>query len=92
MMQQVVSITSQGQVSLPQAWLRELGIKSPVKAVVRKEGKKITIEPKKNFWSLAGSLQSKITATDEQLEKARENFSSWIAISSPGLNSISQDC
>ena len=75
MMQQVVSITSQGQVSLPQAWLRELGIKHSVKAVVRKEGKKITIEPKRDFWSLAGSLQSEIIATDEKLRRAREDFS-----------------
>ena len=74
-MQQIVSITSQGQVSLPQPWLRVMGITGAVKAVAKKQGGKIVIEPKKDFWSLAGSLKSTVTATDKQLKRARTEFS-----------------
>lgn len=80
-MQQVISITSQGQINIPKPWLRDMGINHGVKAVIRKIGKKIVMEPKKDFWSLAGSLKSKITATDKQLKKAREDFNKhWAQI------------
>lgn len=74
-MQQVVSITSQGQINLPQLWLRSMGISTAVKAVIKKQGNKIIVEPKKDFWSLAGSLKSSKRVSDEELSRAREEFS-----------------
>lgn len=74
-MQQVVSITSQGQLTIPKSLRKSFGIKGSVKAVVRKKGKTILVEPKNNFWSLSGSLKSKVKLTDKQLKKTREAFS-----------------
>ena len=74
-MQQIVSITSQGQLTIPKSFLEELGIFSSTKAVIQKKGSVITVSPKKNFWSLAGSLKSNIVLSDEDLSKARESFS-----------------
>ena len=74
-MEQVVSITSQGQLTIPKAFLEELGIVSSIKAVISKKGSVLTVKPKKDFWSLSGSMKSDIILTDEQLEKARESFS-----------------
>ena len=77
-MQKIVSITSQGQVTIPKAWLREMGIKGATKAVAKKKGGKLEIEPKADFWSLAGSLKSDVVLTDKQLREAREEFGkSW---------------
>lgn len=71
---QIVSITRQGQITIPQSIRKAFGIKNSVKAVVWKTGDKIIVEPKQNFWSLPGSLRSKIKLTDRQLRKAREDF------------------
>jgi len=72
---QIASITSQGQLSIPRSFLEELGIKSATKAVVEKKGQTLIITPKKDFWSLEGSLKSNIVLSDEELRIARESFS-----------------
>ena len=74
-MQQIVSITSQGQLTIPKSLRKAFRIEGPVKAVVRKKGKTILVEPKDNFWSLSGSLKSKVKLTDKQLKEARQTFS-----------------
>lgn len=74
-MQQIVSITSQGQLTIPKAFLEDLGIRSATKAVVSKIGSTLTVSPKKDFWSLSGSLKSKIVLSDDDLKRARESFS-----------------
>jgi len=74
-MRQIVSITSQGQLTIPKSFLEELGIKSSTKAVVFKKGNIIEVHPKKDFWSLGASLRSEVKLTDKQLRKARESFS-----------------
>jgi len=71
---QIVSITSQGQLTIPKSILKEFDIENGAKAILRKEGKMIIVEPKKNFWSLHGSLRSKIVLTDRQLKQARNDF------------------
>lgn len=73
-MQQIVSITSQGQLTIPKSFLKDLGIKSSTKAVILKRGNVIEVHPKKDFWSLGGSLKSKVKLKDEDLRKARESF------------------
>ena len=73
-MTQLVSITSQGQLTVPKSILQSFGIKGPVKAIVRKKGKVFEVEPKKDFWSLKGSLAGKIKLTDRELREARDAF------------------
>lgn len=74
-MQDVVSITSQGQLTVPVSIRQAFGIKGSVKAVIRREGNVIIVEPKKDFWSLESSLASEIELTDNELREARESFS-----------------
>jgi AbrB family looped-hinge helix DNA binding protein len=73
-MEKIVTITSQGQLTLPKALRKAFGIKGTTKALVRKEGNLIMVQPKGDFWSLAGSLDSKISLTDKQLRNARNAF------------------
>ncbi len=74
-MQQMVSITSQGQISLPKLMLQDLGIYGATKAVAQKVGNTIIVSPKQDFWSLAGSLKSIVKLNDKELRRARESFS-----------------
>lgn len=74
-MQQVVSITSQGQINLPKVFRESIGIDRPMKAVLKKHGESFIITPKKDFWSLGGSLGGKIKLTDKELSDARSEFS-----------------
>ena len=72
--EQIVSITSQGQLTIPKNVRRSFGIKGQVKAALWQSGKRIIVEPKKDFWQLGGSLAGKIKLTDAQLRKARLDF------------------
>lgn len=53
-----VSITSQGQISIPAKLRRELGLEKTKKAVVSKEGDKLIVEPIKDLLELGGSLKT----------------------------------
>lgn len=70
----IVSITRQGQLTVPKSILREFGITKAVKAVVRKTGKLIVVSPKTDFWALEGSLKGKVRLSSNQLRKARDVF------------------
>lgn len=58
-MQQIVSITSQGQITIPAVFRRLLGLDKYRKASVRAENKRIIVEPIPDLMSLAGFLQNK---------------------------------
>lgn len=58
-MSYIVSITSQGQISIPAKIRRELGLNKHKKALVKSEGKKMIIEPVSDFLNLGGSLAHK---------------------------------
>jgi AbrB family looped-hinge helix DNA binding protein len=73
-MSQIVSITSQGQVTIPKAMRTFFGISSATKAVISKVGSTIVIQPKPDFWSLEGSLNSAVKLSDDQLRAARSAF------------------
>jgi AbrB family looped-hinge helix DNA binding protein len=73
-MEQIVTITSQGQLTIPRSVRKAFGIKGSTKAVLRSTGKTIIVEPKGDFWSLSGSLKSSVTLTDSQLRKTRDKF------------------
>ncbi len=74
-MQKVVSITSQGQITIPSEIRQLFGITTATKAVLSVKKNQIVIKPKDEFWSLQGSLKSDVKLTDGQLKAARENFS-----------------
>lgn len=74
-MQTIVSITSQGQVTIPKEMRDIFGITGSVKALARRVGKQIIIEPQTDFFDLAGSLGGKIRLNDKELRQAREQFS-----------------
>lgn len=77
-MQKVISITSQGQLSIPRAFLDSLGITETTKAVLHKKGNILEIHTKGDFWSLESSFQSSVTLSDAELKNARQKFtSSW---------------
>lgn len=67
-----VSITSQGQMSIPAALRRQLGLDKSRKALVTEEKGKLVIEPIKDFLELRGSLKTKIKATPKQIREAFE--------------------
>jgi len=71
-MSQTVSITSQGQVSIPAKMRRELGFSKTGKAVIYAENGKVVIEPVRDLLSLRGSLKSPIAATSSQIREAFE--------------------
>lgn len=74
-MQAIVSITSQGQVTIPREMRDFLGITGSTRAVAKKVGRQIIIEPQTDFFDLAGSLGGKIKLSDKELRQARDNFS-----------------
>ena len=53
-----VSITSQGQISIPAPIRQALGLNEFKKALVRVNDKRIIIEPVADFFSLEGSVKS----------------------------------
>lgn len=75
---QVVSITSQGQLTIPKDFRELLGITSQTKAEIRISEDSLVVRPKKDFWALGGSLKSEIKLSDQQLRQARKAFEiSW---------------
>ena len=75
-MQKLVSITSQGQVSIPREMRDLLGVNGPVRAEISLVGDTIVIRPQVDFWSLAGSLPAKRAVSDAELAAARTAFES----------------
>ncbi len=71
-----VSITSQGQMSIPVSFRRQLGLDKKKKAVVSMEDNRIIVEPMVDFLELGGSLK-----TDKKIpfHKIREGFENYLA-------------
>lgn len=74
-MKKMVSITSQGQITIPKSIRDALDITGQTKALVAKKDGLIVIKPALNFADLAGSIKTKIRLTDQELKAARESFS-----------------
>lgn len=65
-----VTITSQGQISIPAMIRRELGLDKLKKALVSVEDKKIMIEPVKDFLEMLGSVKTdKKPLSNEELHE-----------------------
>ena len=54
-----VSITSQGQISIPAPLRRKLGLNKHKKALVREDQGRIVVEPVRDLLELRGSLNPK---------------------------------
>lgn len=71
-----VSITSQGQISIPINIRRELGLSKKKKALVSVENGKMLVEPVKDFLELRGSMRTnKKPLSSEELH---EHFASSV--------------
>ncbi|MDP3974116.1 MAG: AbrB/MazE/SpoVT family DNA-binding domain-containing protein [Candidatus Daviesbacteria bacterium] len=53
-----VSITSQGQISIPAKFRKEMGLNKGGKVILSKESDRLILEPVVDFLSLKGSLKS----------------------------------
>lgn len=71
-----VSITSQGQISIPAKIRRELGLSKKKKAFVSVQDGKMVVEPEKDFLELAGSLKTykKVKASPSEMRAAFEQY------------------
>ncbi len=69
-----ISITSQGQLSIPAKIRRELGFSKTNKAIVSVDKGKLTLEPVKDLLTLKGSLKTSIKANPKQLRKSFEKY------------------
>lgn len=71
-----VTITSQGQMSIPAPIRRQLGLDKTPTASVSLDGEKIIVEPLKDIMSLRGALKSKRKFDPK---KSREAFANYLA-------------
>ncbi|MBN2604133.1 MAG: AbrB/MazE/SpoVT family DNA-binding domain-containing protein [Candidatus Thermoplasmatota archaeon] len=71
-----VSITSQGQISIPAKLRRELGLEKYKKAVITVEDKKAVITPVKDFLDYAGAFKTKRRVSSR---KVRQAFGEYLA-------------
>lgn len=71
-----VSITSQGQVSIPAPLRRKLGLNKLNKAIISEKEGKVIIEPVKDLLELRGSLKTKLKP---EPKKARQAFIQYLA-------------
>jgi len=73
-MQHVVSITGQGQMTVPKLVLKQFNINGATKAILERKGDILTVRPKRDFWQLAGSFKTSISLSNQQLKEARNSF------------------
>lgn len=69
-----VSITSQGQISIPAPIRYKLGLNKSKKALVVEQDGKIMIEPVQDLLELRGSLKTNIKTTPKQIREAFETY------------------
>lgn len=72
-----VSITSQGQISIPANLRRKLGFEKNRQAFISEEDGKLVVEPIKDFLELKGSLKTNKKPLSNQI--LRELFANHIA-------------
>lgn len=71
-----VSITSQGQISIPAKFRRELGLEKTKKANISKEGNRLIIEAADDLLSLGGVFK---TSKKIPFKKIRQGFEEYLA-------------
>ncbi len=76
-----VSITSQGQISLPVKLLRKFGFKKPSKAVAYETSEGILFKPIKDFLELSGTF--KTTKKPLSNSELHDLFGTYMAFRKP---------
>ncbi len=68
----IVSITSQGQISIPAPLRKKMGLDKSQKALVSEKGGKLMIEPIRDLLELRGTFKTNVLATPSQIRRAFE--------------------
>ncbi|MBU0569290.1 AbrB/MazE/SpoVT family DNA-binding domain-containing protein [Patescibacteria group bacterium] len=76
-----VSITSQGQISIPAPIRRKLGLDKKRKVSVSLQDGKIVLEPSKDLLDFAGTFKTKKKGTPSQIRKAFGEYLAKQAVS-----------
>lgn len=74
MIQKMVSLTSQNQISIPSLMVVKWGVPKPNKLFLTQVGDEVHLRPVKDFWSIVGSLKSEVHLTEKELNEARARF------------------
>lgn len=69
-----VSITRQGQISIPAPLRRKLGLDRTKKALLIERDGEILIEPVQDLLELKGSLKNNLSVSPKQLRKRFEEY------------------
>ena len=70
----IVTVTSQGQISIPAPIRKTLGVDKYKKAIVRLDKDTVTIKPVPDIMDLKGIFKSKKRFTRKQEQEAFEKF------------------
>jgi len=73
-MSYTVSITTQGQISIPAPLRRKLGLHTSTKAIVSEEKGKMVVVPTKDLLELKGSLKTKHRVAPNKIRGAFEDY------------------
>lgn len=74
MIQKIVSLTSQNQITIPVEILNKMSKDRPKKLLITWHKEEMKLKPMVDFRSLRGSLKSNVKLTDKQLREARAQF------------------
>lgn len=69
-----VSITSQGQISIPAKLRKKLGLDKQKKALISEEKGKLIIEPVKDFLELKGAFKTNKKISPQKVREAFEEY------------------
>lgn len=75
-----VSITSQGQISIPAPLRRKLGLDKYPKAQVKEEKGKIVIEPIRDLLEFRGFIKTKGRVSAKKIREAFGDYLAWEAV------------
>ncbi|OGE07784.1 hypothetical protein A3I53_02185 [Candidatus Curtissbacteria bacterium RIFCSPLOWO2_02_FULL_40_13b] len=73
-MTNIVSITSQGQISIPAKMRRQLGLDKTKKALISVHNDKILVEPVHDFIEMGGTLKINLKVSSRQIRQAFEDY------------------
>lgn len=71
---EIVTMTAQGQLTIPKEFRTAFGLRGSTKMAIRKKGNVMIVEPRSDFWDLKGSLRSSVKHSDRSIRAARTAF------------------
>lgn len=73
-MTNIVSITSQGQISIPAKMRRQLGLNKTKKALISIQDDRLLVEPVRDFIEMGGTLKSNLKVSSREIRQAFEDY------------------